>query len=214
MSENCNLGLELEYFFKMLIVGDSGVGKTSLCKRFTYGDFSTDYITTTSVDFKIRLVEINEKLCQLQLWDFSNDDRFKSYVSRFYRTAHGVMICFDITNEESFLNVDNWLQEVIKLCPEQIPVFLVGTKSDLQSERTVSYTTIKAYADKHQLPYMETSSKTNENTEIYLANFTRALVSHVDQITMKRENKSTGGPTVVINNETKPVQKEGSKCTI
>ncbi|CAF4425422.1 unnamed protein product, partial [Adineta steineri] len=77
MSENCNLGLELEYFFKMLIIGDSGVGKTSLCKRFTYGDFSADYVTTTSVDFTIRLVEINEKLCQLQVWDFSNDDRFK-----------------------------------------------------------------------------------------------------------------------------------------
>ncbi|CAF1085450.1 unnamed protein product [Adineta steineri] len=214
MSQNCNLGLELEYFFKILILGDSGVGKTSLLKRFTYDDFSTDYVTTAFIDFKIRLIEVNERLCQLHIWDFPNDDRFKSYVSQFYRTAHGVMICFDITNEESFLSVDNWLQEVIKLCPEQIPVFLVGTKSDLESERTVSYTTIKAYADKHQLPYIEISSKTNENTEIYLANFTRAVLAYVDQIITKRENKLTGGPTVILNNETEPVQKEVSKCAI
>ena len=100
------------------------------------------------------------------------------------------MICFDITDTESFRNVDNWLEEVKRYCPEQTPVFLVGTKSDLQSKRMVTYPTIKTYVERRALTYIETSSKTSENIENCFLDFTKMLVEHTNRVEFKHKEKS------------------------
>ena len=166
-------------------------------------------------DFQIRTVEVNSKRCKLQIWDTAGQDRFKCVVASFYRNANGVMICFDITDLESFRNVDNWLEEVKRYCPEQTPTFLIGTKSDLKSKRMVSYEMIKTYAEKHRLSYLETSSKTNENVEKCFGDFTQTLMTHAD-ILVESKPRSF----IDLNSKRKSVKDtkisgcwDGNKCT-
>jgi GTPase SAR1 family protein len=128
------------------------------------------------------------------------------------------MICFDITDLDSFRNVDNWLEEVKRYCPDQTPVFIVGTKSDLQSKRMVSYSAIKTYVDKKGLSYIETSSKTNENVVNCFVDFSRTLVTHVNQLEIDHKKKHNLKPPIDLNNERKPVGNSGcmggNNCTI
>jgi Ras-related protein Rab-1A len=163
-------------------------------------------------------MDVEAKRCKLQVWDTAGQDRFKCVVSSFYRGAHGVMICFDITNLESFRNVDNWLEEVKRYCSEQTPVFLVGTKSDLQSKRAVSYSTIKTYIEQKNLSYIETSSKTNENIENCFINFTKTLVVHTNQMEIDHKIKQTQKSQFDLTQKTKPVTNGGcmgvDKCNI
>ena len=159
---------------------------------------------------------MDNKCCKLQVWDTAGQDRFKCVVSSFYRGAHGVMICFDITDLESFRNVDNWLEEVTRYCSENTPVFLIGTKADLQSRRMVSYAMIKDYAEHKQLTYIETSSKTNENIENCFADFSRTLVKHTDQVKLTDKPKLPTNPNIDLKK--KPVTDGGclgsSSCVI
>lgn len=127
-----------------------------------------------------------------------------------------MMICFDITDIESFRNVDNWFEEVTRYCPENTPIFLVGTKADLQSRRMVSYAMIKEYADHKKLTYIETSSKTKENIENCFANFSRTLVQHTEQNKLIDKPRLPINPKVDLKN--KPVTGGGcfgsSACVI
>jgi GTPase SAR1 family protein len=119
---------------------------------------------------------------------------------------------------ESFRNVNNWFEEVKRYCPEQTPIFLIGTKSDLKTRRTISNEMIKAYVEKTQLSYLETSSKTNENVEKCFVDFTRTLVEHTNQIEMIHKNNQTSN--VDLNTQRKQIKNTetsgcyGDKCTI
>jgi len=161
-------------------------------------------------------MDVDTKRCKLQVWDTAGQDRFKCVVSSFYRGANGVMICFDITDLESFRNVDNWLDEAKRYCPEGTPIFLVGTKSDLQSKRMISYSTIKTYVENQKLTYIETSSKTNENIENCFIEFTRQLVAHTNQMELDYKTRKT--ENIDPSKRTKPVTDGscmgGYKCTI
>lgn len=173
------------------------------------------------LDFQIRTLDIDSKRSKLQIWDTAGQDRFKCVVSSFYRNADGVIICFDITDLESFRNVHNWYEEVRRYCPEQTPMFLIGTKSDLRIRRMVSPEMIKAYTEKYNLSYLETSSKTNENVEKCFFDFTRLLVSHTNQreLTHKKPPKDESitdlrGRRVLNPNSENSGCFGGSKCTI
>ncbi|CAF0935340.1 unnamed protein product [Adineta ricciae] len=219
MSYNYTTEVEFDYLFKILIIGDSGVGKTTILQRFAQDYFSTEYVATIGVDFQIKTIDVDQKRCKLQVWDTAGQDRFKCVVSSFYRNANGVMICFDLTDLESFRNVGNWIEEVKRYCPEQTPIFLVGTKSDLQTRRMIPYETIKAFAQVKQLSYLETSSKTNENIERCFCDFTAMLVAHTNQIELahKKEPKK---PLVDLRERGKVIGNNnsgcwgGDKCTI
>ena len=137
-------------------------------------------------------------------------------VSTFYRGVHGVMICFDITDLESFRDVDRWLEEVTRYGPENTPVFLIGTKADLQSRRMVSRSMIEEYVVNKKLTYIETSSKTRANVEDCFYCFSRILIKHTDQIELFDKPKVSTGP--IIDLKKKPVTGGGclgsSSCVI
>ncbi|UJR14824.1 hypothetical protein I4U23_001809 [Adineta vaga] len=189
MTYNYTTDVEFDYLFKILIIGDSGVGKTTILQRFSQDYFSTEYVATIGVDFQIRTIDVDSKRCKLQVWDTAGQDRFKCVVSSFYRNANGVVLCFDLTDLESFRNVNNWLEEVKRYCPDQTPVFLIGTKSDLISRRMVSQDMIKNFSEKHNLSFLETSSKTNENVEKCFFGFTQMLVAHTNRIELSHKSK-------------------------
>ena len=97
-----------DYLIKLLLIGDSGVGKSCLLLRFSDDAFNTSFITTIGIDFKIRTVEIDNKRCKLQIWDTAGQERFRNITSAYYRGAMGILLVYDITDEQSFANIRNW----------------------------------------------------------------------------------------------------------
>ena len=97
-----------DYLIKLLLIGDSGVGKSCLLLRFSDDAFNTSFITTIGIDFKIRTVEIDNKRCKLQIWDTAGQERFRTITTAYYRGAMGILLVYDITDEQSFANIRNW----------------------------------------------------------------------------------------------------------
>jgi len=156
---------EYDYLFKLLLIGDSGVGKSSLLLRFSDNTYTESFISTIGVDFKIRTIELEGKVIKLQIWDTAGQEKFRTITSSYYRGAHGIIITYDVTDRESFDNVKNWIQEVSRYASESVNKLLVGNKSDLEDKRAVNYDEGKELADSLGIPFIETSAKTAQNVE-------------------------------------------------
>ena len=156
---------EYDYLFKLLLIGDSGVGKSCLLLRFADDTYTESYISTIGVDFKIRSIELEGKTVKLQIWDTAVQERFRTITSSYYRGAHGIIIVYDVTDKESFQNIQHWLQEIDKYANEGVMKLLVGNKSDLQSKKVVSYDEAKELADSLGIGFIETSAKNAHNVE-------------------------------------------------
>ncbi|VAH56445.1 unnamed protein product [Triticum turgidum subsp. durum] len=161
----CHYLFICDYLFKLLLIGDSGVGKSCLLLRFADDSYLESYISTIGVDFKIRTVEQDGKTMKLQIWDTAGQERFRTITSSYYRGAHGIIIVYDVTDQDSFNNVKQWLNEIDRYASENVNKLLVGNKSDLTDKRVVSYETAKAFADEIGIPFMETSAKNALNVE-------------------------------------------------
>merc|ERR1740130_882215 len=122
-----------DYLFKLLLIGDSGVGKSCLLLRFADDKWTDSYISTIGVDFKIRTIELDGKTIKLQIWDTAGQERFRTISSTYYRGAHGIIVVYDITNMVSFDNVKRWLTEIDKYARENVNKLLVGNKMDLDT---------------------------------------------------------------------------------
>ncbi|EEB90600.1 hypothetical protein MPER_11169 [Moniliophthora perniciosa FA553] len=103
---------EYDYLFKLLLIGDSGVGKSCLLLRFADDTYTESYISTIGVDFKIRTIELEGKTVKLQIWDTAGQERFRTITSSYYRGAHGIIVVYDVTDNDTFTNVKQWLQEI------------------------------------------------------------------------------------------------------
>mmetsp|Transcript_84034 Transcript_84034/g.162158 ORF Transcript_84034/g.162158 Transcript_84034/m.162158 type:complete len:203 (+) Transcript_84034:73-681(+) len=156
---------EYDYLFKLLLIGDSGVGKSCLLLRFADDTYTESYISTIGVDFKIRTFEQDGKTVKLQIWDTAGQERFRTITSSYYRGAHGIIIVYDVTDKESFNNVKHWVQEIEKYAADGVNKLLVGNKCDLSSKKVVSYDEAKDLADELGIQFMETSAKNSHNVE-------------------------------------------------
>ena len=157
---------EYDYLFKSIVVGDGGVGKTALTLRFSKGFFTEDYKMTIGVDFHVKTISIDSSegtlRCKLQIWDTGGQERFSSIRPMYYRGSLGGLLIFDLTNYESFEHLPQWIDEVRANIKTEIPLLLVGNKSDLVEERKVSIEEINEFTRNFNLYYMETSAKTGE----------------------------------------------------
>jgi Ras-related protein Rab-1A len=156
---------EYDHLFKLLLIGDSGVGKSCLLLRFADDTYTESYISTIGVDFKIRTIEINGKSIKLQIWDTAGQERFRTITSSYYRGAHGIIVVYDVTDQASFSNVKQWLQEIDRYACENVNKLLVGNKCDLTTKKVVDYNTAKEFADGLGIPFLETSAKNSTNVE-------------------------------------------------
>lgn len=156
---------EYDYLFKLLLIGDSGVGKSCLLLRFSDDTYTNDYISTIGVDFKIKTVELDGKTVKLQIWDTAGQERFRTITSSYYRGAHGIIIVYDVTDHDSFNDVKMWLQEIDRYATAGVLKLMVGNKSDLQDKRMVEYDVAKEFADSLQIPFLETSALDSSNVE-------------------------------------------------
>jgi len=153
-----------DFLFKLLLIGDSGVGKSCLLLRFADDSYTETYISTIGVDFKIRTVVIDGKTIKLQIWDTAGQERFRTITSSYYRGAHGIIVVYDVTDQVSFTNVKQWLQEIERYAQENVNKLLVGNKCDLAT-RKVDFNTAKEFADSEGIPFLETSAKQATNVE-------------------------------------------------
>ena len=160
---------QFDHLFKILLIGDSGVGKTCLMFRFSDQKFQESYISTIGVDFKMKTLEVDGKKIRLQIWDTAGQERFRTITSSYYRGANGIIVIFDTTEEDSFENVKHWLSEIERYATDGVSKMLVGNKCDMTDARAVETATAQEVADKLDVPFFEASAKTAENVdEIFL----------------------------------------------
>lgn len=149
---------------KILLVGDSKVGKSSLVARYTENSFNETGSATIGIDFKIKNIDYEGKIVKLHIWDTAGQEKFKSIVTAYYRGAHGAIVMFDLTDRETFLNVKKWIQDVDRYGPSNLHKILVGSKADLERDRKVTEKDINdCLAEYKELEYIETSAKTDTN---------------------------------------------------
>lgn len=153
--------------FKIIVIGDSGVGKTCLTYRFCAGKFPEKTEATIGVDFRERLVEIDGEKIKIQLWDTAGQERFrKSMVQHYYRNVHAIVFVYDVTNAASFRSLPAWIEECKQhALGSEIPRILVGNKCDLQDSVQVGTDVAQQFADAHSMPLFETSAKNPSSQE-------------------------------------------------
>lgn len=166
---------DYDHLFKLLIIGDSGVGKSSLLVRFADNTFSGNYITTIGVDFKIRTIEIAGERVKLQIWDTAGQERFRTITSTYYRGTHGVIVVYDVTSGDSFANVKRWLHEIEQNC-DVVNRILVGNKCDDPERRVVLKEDAARFADQMGIRLFETSAKANINVEDMFRSITELVL--------------------------------------
>ena len=156
---------DYDYLIKCLVVGDSGTGKSSLMMRFTDDVFNTTYISTIGVDFKIKTMDFRDKTVKFQIWDTAGQDRFRTITASYYRGSNAVILCYDITDKNTFQNINKWLEEVKNFSVGTPLLILCGTKTDLEEKRVVSYEEAEEYAKINNMRFFESSSKNNSNVK-------------------------------------------------
>lgn len=156
---------EYDYVFKLVLIGDSGVGKSCLLLRFADDTYTESHISTIGVDFKIRTIQLDGKTIKLQIWDTAGQERFRTITSSYYRGAHGIIVVYDTTDSESFEHVKTWLHEIDRYASENVNKLLVGNKSDLKASRQVETEAGKDFAAQCSIPFLETSAKNADNVE-------------------------------------------------
>ncbi|KAL6911914.1 hypothetical protein ACP4OV_000719 [Aristida adscensionis] len=183
-----------DYLFELLLIGDSGVGKSCLLLRFADDSYLDSYISTIGVDFKILTVEQDGKTIKLQIWDTAGQERFRTITSSYYRGAHEIIIVYDVTDQESFNNVKQWLNEIDRYASGNVNKLLVDHAT--------------TFADEMGIPFMETSAKNATNAE---QAFMAMAASIKDRMASQPAAANARPPTVQIRGQ--PVNQKTSCCS-
>jgi len=211
---------DYDYLFKLVLIGDSGVGKSCLLLRFADDNFTDSYISTIGVDFRFRTITIDKKTVKLQIWDTAGQERFRTITSAYYRGADGIIMVYDVTSAESFDHVEEWLSEVDRYANENTAKLLIGNKADLIDEKQVSEETAQKFADKLGIPFLETSAKTATNVDQAFLTMAKELIKAREQAAAngntpsgkgKGSTGNNGGLVVKPTNDTKTSGKECCK---
>ena len=157
---------EPEYSIKLLVLGDTSVGKSNYIYRFTEDKFSDNHMSTTGLDLKNADIIIDDKKIRVQLWDTAGEEKYRSITKTLFLRVQGIITIFDITKEETFINLKSWINSIKEECGNNMPILIIGNKCDLTEYRVVKKETAYKYAKKEKIEYIETSSKTGENIKI------------------------------------------------
>ena len=152
-----------DFIWKVVLIGDTGVGKTNLLSRYTRNEFDAESKTTIGVEFSTRNMVIKGKTIRAQIWDTAGQERYRAITSVYYRQAVGALVVYDITKKPTFENLEKWLKELRQHADPNVCVMIVGNKTDLQPQRTILHEEGRAFADEHHYSFIETSALDSTN---------------------------------------------------
>jgi len=200
MAESSNY----DYLFKVVLIGDSGVGKSNLLSRFTRNEFNLESKSTIGVEFATRSINVDSKTVKAQIWDTAGQERYRAITSAYYRGAVGALLVYDIAKHGTYVNVTRWLKELRDHADSNIVIMLVGNKSDLKHLRAVPTEEAKSFSSENGLSFIETSALDASNveaafqnilTEIYRIVSNKALEAAADPIKPPTDNITVTAPT-------------------
>jgi small GTP-binding protein len=199
---------DYDYLFKIVLIGDSGVGKSNILSRFTRNEFSVESKSTIGVEFATRSIEIEKIVVKAQLWDTAGQERYRAITSAYYRGAVGALLVYDVTKKETFADVEKWLAELRDHADSKIVIMLTGNKCDLQHLRSVTTQDAEIYAAKEDLLFLETSALNSVNID---AAFQKVLsVIHERSQTLEPIQNKQASENLVEIEKSKAVARE--KC--
>jgi len=196
---------EYDYLYKVVLIGDSGVGKSNLLSRFTRNEFNLETKSTIGVEFATRSIQTEGKTIKAQIWDTAGQERYRAITSAYYRGAVGALLVYDIAKYSTFKNVERWLTELRENADRNIVIMLVGNKSDLRHLREVPTEEAKAFSEKHKLSFIETSALDSTNVELAFQNILTEIYHIMSRPPMPTPDGETedlpDGPQVTKNSK-------------
>ncbi|XP_054620003.1 ras-related protein Rab-25-like [Dunckerocampus dactyliophorus] len=199
------------FVFKVVLIGESGVGKSNLLTRFTKNEFNHDSRTTIGVEFSTRTVQLDNCTIKMQVWDTAGLERYRAITSAYYRGAVGALLVYDITKHVTYESAERWLKELYDHADPHMVVMLVGNKNDLEDMRTIPAEEAKAFAETNGLMFMETSALDSTNVEAAFIDVLTAIHRKVASRQVTRGSISA----VTLSGPTHPAseaQQEGRGC--
>ncbi|KFM61149.1 Ras-related protein Rab-8A, partial [Stegodyphus mimosarum] len=200
-----------DYLFKLLLIGDSGVGKTCILFRFSEDTFNSTFISTIGIDFKIKTIELDGKKIKLQIWDTAGQERFRTITTAYYRGAMGIMLVYDVTNERSFENIKNWIRNIEEHASTDVEKMILGNKCDVHDRRQVSKERGEQLAVEYGIRFMETSAKNSINVQDAFMSLARDIKTKMEKKMEATQPSKTCGHQLRAN---EPVKKARWFCAI
>eukprot|EP01098_Paradermamoeba_levis_P014803 TRINITY_DN723_c0_g1_i3.p2 TRINITY_DN723_c0_g1~~TRINITY_DN723_c0_g1_i3.p2 ORF type:complete len:217 (+),score=60.90 TRINITY_DN723_c0_g1_i3:218-868(+) len=202
-----------DYLIKLLLIGDSGVGKSCLLLRFSDDSFTPSFITTIGIDFKIRTIELDGKKIKLQIWDTAGQERFRTITTAYYRGAMGILLVYDVTDEKSFGNIRNWIRNIEQHATNDVNKILIGNKCDMVDKKVVDENRGNALANEFGIKFLETSAKNSINVEEAFISLARDIKKRlIDSPNPTPGPQPTGGPVNPVTPSPTPAPATGGCC--
>ncbi|KAG4102488.1 small GTPase [Neocallimastix lanati (nom. inval.)] len=190
---------EYDYLFKVVLIGDSGVGKSNLLSRFTRNEFNLESKSTIGVEFATRSIQVDSKTIKAQIWDTAGQERFRAITSAYYRGAVGALLVYDLAKHVTYENVNVWLKELRDHADNNIVVMLVGNKSDLRHLRAVSTEDAKKFAAENNLSFIETSALDSSNVELAFTKILTEIYRIVSNKALESSENANGPSSQVVS---------------
>ena len=170
-----------DFLFKMLLIGNSGVGKSCLLVRYAENSFNENFFNTIGVDFKIKTIALDNQNIKLQIWDTAGQERFRTLTASYYRGAHGIIVVYDVTDRDTFENVRQWMQEIDKFATDSVCKIIIGNKCDLADARKVTTEEGQELAQQYNVPFLETSARSDVGVENCFLTMAKQIKSNLGQ---------------------------------
>lgn len=199
----------------LVVIGDTGVGKSCLLLQFVDHRFSAVHDLTIGVDFGSRIIDIEGEKVKLQIWDTAGQESFRSIARSYYRDAAGALLVFDVTRRETFTHLERWLEETRRFSSPHIRITLIGNKSDLVKRRSVTAEEAQQFADENGLLYLETSAKTAEQVDDAFIRTANSIWTLQKEKGIRLPRKTTNVPgesSGSVNLQEANAKKQGSSC--
>ena len=200
-----------DLIFKIVLIGDSGVGKTNILSRYINNEFSLATQSTVGVEFGSKIIKKNGKVIKLQIWDTAGQERYKSITSAYYKGSRGAFVVYDITRKTTYDNIDKWIGELKTNGSEDVLIMLVGNKSDLEEKREVITEEVEKKAQEQKLAFCETSALNGKNVEYAFENLINEILKKVEKEKINEAKQLAESKAITLETADKNKNEKNSK---
>ena len=200
-----------DLIFKIVLIGDSGVGKTNILSRYINNEFSLATQSTVGVEFGSKIIKKNGKVIKLQIWDTAGQERYKSITSAYYKGSKGAFVVYDITRKSTYDNIDKWIGELKTNGSEDVLIMLVGNKSDLEEKREVITEEVEKKAQEQKLAFCETSALNGKNVEYAFENLINEILKKVEKEKINGAKQLSESKAITLETADRKLNEKDSK---